>query len=47
MKKNINPDVNYIMLFFTKTLNTLKNIKDEFLHGKEIKSEVSIGKEIQ
>lgn len=42
-----NTDVNYIITFFVKTLDTLKNIKDEFFHGKEIKWEVEIGKEIQ
>jgi len=45
--KSKNKDVNYIITFFIKTLNTLKNIKDEFNHGKEIKWEVEIGKEIQ
>ncbi|MDQ7022077.1 MAG: hypothetical protein Q9M97_00845 [Candidatus Gracilibacteria bacterium] len=47
IKKSLNPNINYIVIFFGKTLDTLKNIKDEFLHGKEIKGEVSIGKEIQ
>ena len=47
IKKSQNPDVNYINMFFKKTLNTLKNIKDEFLHGKEIKWEVWLAKEIQ
>lgn len=47
IKKSFNPNVNYIVSFFLKTLNTLKNIKDEFLHWKEIKWEVSIWKEIQ
>ncbi len=45
--KSKNKDVNYIITFFTKTLDTLKNIKDEFFHWKEIKWEVEIGKEIQ
>ena len=45
--KTMNPHLNYALSFFAKTLNTLKNIKDEFIHGKEIKWEVSIGKEIQ
>jgi len=35
-----NAHINYIILFFNKTLNTLKNIKSEFIHGKEIKWEV-------
>ncbi len=44
---SFNPSVNYILNFFQKTLNTLKNIKDEFLHGKEIKWEIELAKEIQ
>ena len=46
-KKTINPHLNYALDFFARTLNTLKNIKDEFIHGKEIKWEVELGKEIQ
>lgn len=46
-KNTINPHLNYALVFFSKTLNTLKNIKDEFIHGKEIKWEVELGKEIQ
>ena len=46
-KKTPNPHINYILLFFSKTLNTLKNIKSEFIHGKKIKWEVEIGTEIQ
>ncbi len=46
-KKTMNPHLNYALTFFSKTLNTLKNIKDEFIHGKEIRSEVDLGKEIQ
>ena len=42
-----NAHINYIILFFNKTLNTLKNIKSEFIHGKEIKWEVALAKEIQ
>lgn len=42
-----NPHLDYVIKFFTKTLNTLKNIKDEFIHGKEIKSEVVLASEIQ
>jgi len=45
--KTSNPHLNYILLFFTKTLGTLKHIKSEFLHGKEIKSEVNLAGEIQ
>ena len=45
--KTPNTHLNYALAFFGKTLNTLKNIKDEFIHGKEIKWEVELGKEIQ
>lgn len=41
-KKTSNPHLNYVLLFFGKTLFTLKHIKSEFLHGKEIKSEVDL-----
>lgn len=46
-KKNLNPHLNYILLFFGKTLHTLRHIKTEFLHGKEIKWEVELASEIQ
>ncbi len=46
-KKTSNPHLNYILLFFGKTLSTLKHIKSEFIHGKEIKSEVDLAGEIQ
>ena len=46
-RKTLNPHLNYALEFFARTLNTLKNIKDEFIHGKEIKWEVELGKEIQ
>lgn len=46
-KNTINPHLNYALDFFSKTLNSLKNIKDEFIHGKEIKWEVELWKEIQ
>lgn len=45
--KTSNPHLNYVFLFFKKTLTTLKNIKSEFIHGKEIKSEVEFASEIQ
>ena len=44
---NFNPSIDYILKFFSKTLFTLKNIKSEFTHGKEIKSEVELAREIQ
>jgi len=47
LKKSPNSSINYIVSFFAKTLNTLRNIKDEFIHGKVIKSEVELWKEIQ
>ena len=31
-KKTPNKNINYILSFFSKTLNTLRNIKDEFTH---------------
>ena len=37
MKNTINPHINYIIQFFQRVIFSLKNIKDEFLHGKEIK----------
>lgn len=46
-KKNINPHLSYILKFFTTTLNMLKNIRDEFVSGKAIKSEVDLAREIQ
>jgi serine phosphatase RsbU (regulator of sigma subunit) len=46
-KKTVNPHLNSSLKFFEQTLNTLKNIKTEFLHWKTIKWEVEIAKEIQ
>jgi len=46
-QKTSNPHLNYVLLFFSKTLFTLKHIKSEFLHGKEIKSEVDLAGELQ
>lgn len=45
--KSFNPHLNYVLLFFSKTLNTLKNIKSEFVRWKEIKWEVELAREIQ
>ncbi len=47
LQKSGNPQLDYILLFFRKTIHTLKDIKSEFIHGKEIKSEVDLAKEIQ
>lgn len=46
-EKNNNPSLNFILIFFNQVINSLKNIKDEFIQGKEIKSEVDLWKEIQ
>jgi hypothetical protein len=43
----MNGNINYILTFFNRTISTLKNIKEEFLQGKEIKGEVELAKEIQ
>lgn len=45
--KSTNPHLNFVIWFFSETLNTLKNIKNEFIRGKEIKSEVDLAREIQ
>lgn len=45
--KTGNPQLDYIVLFFKRTIHTLKDIKSEFIHGKAIKWEVELGKEIQ
>ena len=47
MGKTFNENINYIITFFKKVIFSLKDIKDEFLHWKEIKWEVSLAKEIQ
>ncbi len=45
--KTINPNIKFIIQFFKQIVSSLKWIKSEFLHWKEIKSEVSLAKEIQ
>lgn len=47
MHSTLNPHLNFVLKFFSQTLKTLKNIKSEFIHGKEIKSEVGLAMEIQ
>ncbi len=47
LNKTENKDLDFVIKFFNSTLNTLKNIKEEFLHWKEIKWEVWLAKEIQ
>ncbi len=47
LEKTQNKDLDYIITFFNSALKTLKNIKEEFLHWKEIKWEVALAKEIQ
>jgi phosphoserine phosphatase RsbU/P len=42
-----NPNIRRVMKFFDVILNSLKNIKDEFLSGKAIKSEVQLATELQ
>jgi hypothetical protein len=37
LKKSFNPDVSYINGFFLQFLNSFKNIRTDFLKGKEIK----------
>lgn len=46
-EKSPNTNLNYILYFFANTINNLKSIRDEFIHGKEIKWEVELWKEIQ
>ncbi|MFA5917157.1 MAG: SpoIIE family protein phosphatase [Candidatus Gracilibacteria bacterium] len=47
LKKSFNPDVSYINGFFLQFLNSFKNIRTDFLKGKEIKGEVELAREIQ
>lgn len=42
-----NPNIRIVLKFFDVILNSLKNIKDEFLSGKAIKSEVQLATELQ
>jgi len=47
-KKHLNKNIDFIEKFFLlRVISTLKNIKDEFVHWKEIKWEVELAKEIQ
>ncbi len=43
----INPNIKISLVFFDNVLNSLKNIKDEFLSGKAIKWEVQLATELQ
>lgn len=43
----INPNIKISLVFFDNVLNSLKNIKDEFLSGKTIKWEVQLATELQ
>ena len=47
VSRSINKDLNTISDSIVDILNRLRNIKDEFLHGKAIKWEVELAKEIQ
>lgn len=46
-KESINPRLNYVGAFFGRALKTLRSIHDEFMHGKDIKSEVNLASELQ
>ena len=46
-KESINPRLNYVGTFFGRALKTLRSIHDEFMHGKDIKSEVNLASELQ
>lgn len=43
----LNPQVRFTLSFFDFILNSIKNIKSEFLSGKAIKSEVQLATELQ
>jgi len=43
----VNPNIRFVLKFFDYVLNSLKNIKDELLSGKAIKSEVQLATELQ
>lgn len=45
--KSANPSMQYIIWFFNKSLEILKNFKEELMSGKELKSEVQLASEIQ
>jgi phosphoserine phosphatase RsbU/P len=42
-----NPAMQYVLSFFNKSLEILKNFKEELRSGKELKSEVQLASEIQ
>lgn len=42
-----NPNIRVVLKFFDMVLNSLKNIKDEFIAGKAIKWEVQLATELQ
>jgi hypothetical protein len=44
---NMNPDARYVINFFNKSLEILKNFKEEFKAGRILKSEVEFASEIQ
>lgn len=47
MVGNMNPDVRFVINFFNKSLEILKNFKEEFKAGRILKSEVEFASEIQ
>ena len=46
-EESINQRLNYVGTFFGRALKTLRSIHDEFMHGKDIKSEVNLASELQ
>lgn len=42
-----NPEIKYIISFFNRSLEMLKNVKEEFISGKALKWEVELASEIQ
>lgn len=44
---NMNPDVRYVITFFNKSLEILRNFKEEFKSGRILRSEVEFASEIQ
>ncbi|MCK9272807.1 PP2C family protein-serine/threonine phosphatase [Candidatus Gracilibacteria bacterium] len=42
-----NPEIKYIISFFNRSLEMLKNVKEEFISGKALKGEVELASEIQ
>ncbi len=45
--KNLNPDLSYVGSFFHRSLEILKNFKEEFQSGRVLRSEVELAADIQ